>query len=119
LGVALAGESARELTLRRTPPPEFPFATDVSRQTATDDQIIIPAVDLDLWNRFRLLTMRPTFVDGKSHPYLAAEVLEWKSRVDAVNAFYLLPPEERPQQCRKLGATYYVDPTPSLISCTR
>jgi uncharacterized protein DUF6798 len=129
-GAILATESARELTMRRIPPPEFPFAAVVSNQTAADDPIIIPTADVDLWNRFRLLTMRPTYVDGKSHPYLAAEVLEWKRRVDAVNTFYGLPPAARPGRCREMGASYYVDPSnatsnkhraddpsPALISC--
>src|SRR5262245_10035499 len=49
-GAILAAESARELTMRRTPPPEFPFGAVVFNQTAAADTIIIPTVDLDLWN---------------------------------------------------------------------
>lgn len=37
---------------------------------------------------FRLATGAPVVVTFKSHPYKDVEVLEWRSRVDAVNDFY-------------------------------
>lgn len=121
LSLILLVESVRELTMQKAPLPQFPFAADVARQTTARDQIIIPPTDEDLWNRFRLLTLRPIYVDGKSHPYLAAEVLEWKRRVDAVNAFYRLPPADRRQQCREMGASFFVatseEETFSLMAC--
>lgn len=130
LGAILIAESARELTMP-TPVPEFPFAVEVSGRTGVNDQIIIPLTDRDIWNRFRLLTQRPVFVDRKSHPYLAAEVLEWKRRVDAVNELYRLAPEQRRRRCRDMGASFYVEapedasgadgtsgtPALSLVSC--
>lgn len=107
VGAILTVESVRERAMPKSAP-EFPFAAEVSGLTDVTDQIIIPVTDRDLWNRFRLLTLRPIYVDRKSHPYLAAEVLEWKRRIDAVNGFYLLAPEERRGRCRELGASVYV-----------
>ena len=109
----LAVESVREVAVRKAGP-DFPFAADVARLSHVDDQVIIPAGKLDLWNRFRLLAMRPTYVDSKSHPYLATEVLEWERRIDAVNALYRLPPEKRKSRCHEMGASFYVS-TPDYI----
>jgi hypothetical protein len=130
LAIVMVGETARELTMSHAEP-TFPFAADVGRRTKPNDQIIVPPLDLDIINRFRLLTMRPTYVDRKSHPYLAAEVLEWKRRVDAVDAFYRLPPQRRAERCRQMGATFYVsaseeaagavdtpEPVLTLVPCT-
>ncbi len=120
--VALLVQSGRDVTIQR-PQVTFPFAGDVIRQTSATDEIIIPTGDVDLWHRFRLLTMRPTYVDDKSHPFLASEVLEWKRRVDAVNSLYRLPPDARPQRCRAMGADFYVEAAadeavkPTLVSC--
>lgn len=107
VGTMLMFESARELAMPKSAP-QFPFAAEVSELSHVNDQIIIPVTDRDLWNRFRLLTLRPIYVDHKSHPYLAAEVLEWKRRVDAVEDFYLLAPEQRQRRCREMGASFHV-----------
>lgn len=131
VGAILTLESVRELAMQESAP-EFTFAAEVSGLSGVNDQIIIPVTDRDLWNRFRLLTLRPIYVDRKSHPYLAVEVLEWKRRIDAVNGLYLLAPEERRGRCRELGASFYVavsenafdhaggsgTPALSLIGCT-
>jgi hypothetical protein len=108
VAVLLTAESIRERTFVRAEL-VFPFAHEVETRTTPDDVIIVPVVDLDLWNRFRLLALRPVFVDHKNHPYATTEVLEWQRRVDAVFALYTLPPERRARRCAELGATYYVE----------
>lgn len=102
-------ESSRELAIRRAPAtPASRFANLVASSTGPQDTIIVPAVDADLWNRLRLITMRPIYVDGKNHPYLAAELLEWRRRNRAVEDLYRQPDSSRAARCRDLGATFYV-----------
>ncbi|MEQ1869325.1 MAG: DUF6798 domain-containing protein, partial [Vicinamibacterales bacterium] len=110
VALLLVAESARELTLSRYSA-SFSFPQTVARSARPDDVTIVPVTDADIWNRFRLLSMRPIYVDRKSHPYGPAEVLEWKQRVDDVAAMYALPSDARPRRCSELGARFYVDST--------
>jgi hypothetical protein len=87
----------------------------VGARTQPDDIIIVPIEDADMWNRFRLVAGRPLFVDQKSHPYLASEVMEWRRRTDAARELYQLPDELATQRCRDLGARYYVVSHPDMV----
>ena len=56
----------------------------VKEHEAPDDVYLAPTYMAE----FRLETGAPVVVTFKSHPYKDMEVLEWRSRVDAVNDFY-------------------------------
>ena len=62
-----------------------------------DDVYLVPTGMAD----FRLATGVPVVVTWKSHPYKDVEMLEWKSRVDAVSAFYGEP------HCIRIGELYH------------
>jgi hypothetical protein len=64
-------------------------------------------IPVDL-QRFRLATGARVYVDFKSVPYAAEEVLEWRRRMDATIAFYAKPGRE---WLRREGVTRVVSPT--------
>ncbi|MEZ4714240.1 MAG: DUF6798 domain-containing protein [Caldilineaceae bacterium] len=56
----------------------------VDEHKAPDEVYLAPTYMAE----FRLETGAPVVVTFKSHPYKDVEVLEWRSRIDAVNDFY-------------------------------
>ncbi|MEZ4609195.1 MAG: DUF6798 domain-containing protein [Caldilineaceae bacterium] len=66
-------------------------------QPAAGRRLLVPTGMAD----FRLATGVPVVVTWKSHPYKDVEMLEWKSRVDAVSAFYGEP------HCIRIGELYH------------
>ena len=77
---------------------------------------VLVIVPVEGWEMYRLASMRAVFVDFKSHPYRPDEVLEWARRVSRVKSLYELPFVGRRAQCRKLGATHYVERADFSIS---
>ena len=58
---------------------------------------------------FRLATGVPVVITFKSHPYKDTEVIEWRSRVDAVNGYYNQPNcEGLPDMVSRYGVTHVV-----------
>jgi hypothetical protein len=65
----------------------------------------------DDWSYFRMLSGHPTFVDWKSHPFKADEILEWRRRVELSRAYYRNPKSaEIRDRLRLLGVRYVVLP---------
>ena len=88
----------------RGPGPRWNIAVMVREHTDDDDIIMIPAD----WYDFRMEAERPIYVDHKSHPYLASEVLEWWRRFEVNRRFYEAPESERGEICIKEEIDYYV-----------
>jgi hypothetical protein len=61
-----------------------PALAFVKQTRASGDLYVVPPG----LQRFRLETGVPVVADRKSHPYKDSEVLEWRARLDIVEAFY-------------------------------
>lgn len=82
-GLCVAGVSSTiskvERSQRRNQLAEF-----AARQCVEGATFLVPL----MWAEFRLDSRCPIFVDWKSHPYRADEVVEWFERTELVRAFY-------------------------------
>jgi hypothetical protein len=56
----------------------------VSHDKKQDDVYIVPAD----WEEFRIDTGAPILVDHKTHPYKDSEVLQWRERLQVLDAIY-------------------------------
>lgn len=92
--------------------PHADVAAMVRRETSLDDVILAP----DSWEDFRLVAERAIYVDFKSHPYLAPEVIEWRRRIETNRHFYQAPEAERGEICAMEGIDYYVISTDVQIA---
>jgi uncharacterized protein DUF6798 len=97
--------------------PNAPLRDRAARDVAAGDVYLIPPDMED----FRLRTQAAIVVDGKTHPYNDAAVLEWKERLDRARAFYA---ETSAARCHDLddiatsyGATRVVVPAADPIRC--
>lgn len=109
IAVAVLVLVATSLHLRNAEPgedqePRSSVAAFVNHQTAPDDVILIP----DNWYDFRLAAQRPIYVDFKSHPYRASEVMEWWRRLQINRRFYTATERERGMICATERIDYYV-----------
>jgi hypothetical protein len=89
--------------------------------TAGKGQIYLIPPRETLLLSFRIQTGIPIFVDEKSHPYNAVEILEWQRRIELADEFYL---SEGQESCTILtdlvaeyGITHVVRPREMDISC--
>jgi hypothetical protein len=82
---------------------------EVHAQTSVSDRILVPPEMQD----FRLAAERAVVVDGKSHPLLPSDVLEWDRRLRVVEAFYdgHLSTREAAAVCQEFDADYYISLT--------
>jgi hypothetical protein len=105
--LALAGTARyyRDFSDQRNKP-DRPMMAFVAGQTVPGDVFLIPIKMED----FRLATGAPIFVDDKSIPYRAADVLEWYRRILFAKNFYRTPTCEALGPLRAEGITHIVLP---------
>lgn len=68
--------------------PDVPMMEFVKETKQPGDTYLIPALDLEELENFRLFTGAPVFIDYKSVPYNTNDVLEWYQRVIKMRQFY-------------------------------
>lgn len=68
------------------------------------------------WQRFRLDTGTPIYVDFKSVPYADAEVIEWLRRVKQVEAWYTGNWTDQRESLHREGITHVVTPADEPIA---
>ena len=95
--------------------PRSSVAAMVNHQTAPDAVTLVP----DNWYDFRLAAQRPIYVDFKSHPYLASEVMEWWRRLQTNRHFYTATERERGMICTAERIDYYVISTDTTVRVHR
>jgi len=97
--------------------PNAPLRDRVARDVAAGDVYLIPPDMED----FRLRTRAAIVVDGKTHPYNDAAVLEWNERLGRARAFYAGTSAARCHDLDEIatsyGATRVVVPAADPIRC--
>ena len=63
----------------------------VKTHARSGDQYLIPSLELEQLENFRLETGAPALVDFKAVPYRDADVLEWYERISLARRFYRAP----------------------------
>jgi len=80
----LAGSGFFGVRKTLAPPPSDPVAAGAQANSSPGQTYLIPLE----YQSFRLTSGLPVFIDWKSHPFRAAEVVEWYRRVQLARAFY-------------------------------
>jgi hypothetical protein len=82
----------------------------VSATKSPGDTYLVPVVahDVALFEKFRVGTGAPTFIDFKSIPYKDTEVMEWYKRVRLADAFFRARGDARCRLLRESLATYNI-----------
>jgi len=97
MGVVVVGGVRFVLDLeRKANAPERPMQAYVARHKSPEDVYLTPVKMQD----FRLVTGAPVYVDFKSIPYQAADVLEWRRRMQLADRFYI------EQDCERLAKLF-------------
>ncbi len=88
-GLMIAGIAVtREEFRRYRNDPAMPMMQQVRAAKKPGDCYLIPALELEQLENFRLETGAPIFVDYKCMPHRAEEVVEWFARLQLARAFY-------------------------------
>ena len=87
--------------------PEMSLLRHIATHKRPSDIYLIPNHD-DAFDKFRMETGAPVFVNWKSHPYKDVEVLEWYQRNRLVDQLYSASAQELPGLLDALRGRYRV-----------
>jgi hypothetical protein len=85
----------------------MPMLRYIDAHKAPADIYLIPNRDI-VFDKFRLETGAPAFVNWKSHPYKDLEVLEWSRRNDLADKIYAASAKDLPALLDELHGHYQV-----------
>jgi hypothetical protein len=106
--VPVPATAALERFVRRTKAPGETYLIPLVLTENRDRDPLGYHTEKSTWQRFRLSTGAPTFIDWGFIPYRDTEVLQWAERVRAADAFYTAGEDERCRMAGELQSRYGV-----------